>query len=137
MYPPAQFEVMKEALLLRNALVPYLYTAARNAYDDAVAAVHPLYYDWPELDAAYKYDSAQYLLGEDFLAAPITSSSTNRSERTGCLAQDYLGCVDAHWGNHGLFATDLGNFDSLTLSLCASKCASLSYKVSQRNTSHL
>jgi alpha-glucosidase (family GH31 glycosyl hydrolase) len=40
-------------MVFRNALGPFLYTAGRHAYDHAVAAVHPLYYDWPELPEAY------------------------------------------------------------------------------------
>ena len=31
-----------------QALLPYIYTYARYAYDSGVSLVHPLYYDFPE-----------------------------------------------------------------------------------------
>ena len=37
----------------------------------------------------------------------------------GCDVGTHFGCVDAHWGNHGLFATDTGNDLNLTLASCA------------------
>ena len=39
---------MRDAFQLRYAMIPYVYTAARRAYESGVALVHPLYYDWPE-----------------------------------------------------------------------------------------
>jgi alpha-glucosidase (family GH31 glycosyl hydrolase) len=38
------FPYLQDAAWLRNALLPYFYTAARGAYDTGVAPVHPLYY---------------------------------------------------------------------------------------------
>jgi alpha-glucosidase (family GH31 glycosyl hydrolase) len=69
-YPPPYFEAMRAAMLLRTELVPYLYTASRAAYDSGIAIVHPLYYDWPELDAAYAHRS-EYMLGPDLLVNPV------------------------------------------------------------------
>ena len=133
-------------MIFRNALGPYLYTAARHTYDNAVAAVHPLYYDWPELPQAYPgtddpahtnpaksnetagYATKQYLLGESIMVAPITASSTNGSQREECTVGEHWGCVDAHWANRGLFATSVGNFQHLTLADCADKCAQLNFK---------
>jgi len=34
---------MKAAMVFRNSLLPYLYTAGRYAYDHAIATVHPMY----------------------------------------------------------------------------------------------
>ena len=68
------FKEMRDAMWLRNALGPYLYTEARVFYDSGVAPVHPLYYDFP-LDARlYEHDTveAQYAFGSAVLAAPIT-----------------------------------------------------------------
>jgi hypothetical protein len=121
---------MKAALVFRNALGPYLYTAGRFAYDHAIAAVHPMYYDHDTADA-YGYTKSQYMLGDALMAAPITDSalSANESTPSNCAPKAHLGCVDAHWANHGLFATDLGNSPDVTLSSCASDCGKLSFSV--------
>lgn len=55
---------------LRLKLVPYLYTAARVAFDTGVSVCSPLYYHWPFEDAAYEFKT-QYMFG-DMLAAPVT-----------------------------------------------------------------
>jgi alpha-glucosidase (family GH31 glycosyl hydrolase) len=126
-YPQHQFLAMKAAFVFRNALGPYLYTQARYAYDHAVATVHPMYYDY-DLPESYSYAHSQYMLGEALMAAPITHSANNVSATpSNCAAQKAIGCVDAHWSNRGLFATDLGNFDDETLSSCASRCGALHY----------
>jgi alpha-glucosidase (family GH31 glycosyl hydrolase) len=57
-------------LRLREALVPYSYTLARQAHDTGVPMVRSLYLDYPEYDEAYTFDR-QYLYGGDVLVAPI------------------------------------------------------------------
>ena len=74
------YQQMKEAMVLRNNLGPYLYTAARNAFDTGVALVHPMYYDSPHEEAAYVHKQ-QYMLGDDILASPI-SEPVNRNAST-------------------------------------------------------
>lgn len=70
-FDEATFRNARDAWLLRYSLVPYIYTAARQAYDDALPLCRPLYYAWPELEEAYRHPS-QYLFGEDLLCAPVT-----------------------------------------------------------------
>ncbi|MEU4245003.1 TIM-barrel domain-containing protein [Actinoplanes sp. NPDC026619] len=59
-------------LRLRESLVPYLYTAARQSYDTGLPMSRALYLQWPEQDEAYKHDT-QYLLGDSLLVAPVTT----------------------------------------------------------------
>ena len=67
------FFILREAYRLRYRLAPYIYTAARQAYDTGVCLCRPMYYDWPEEDAAY--DSVnQYMFGDDILVAPVTKA---------------------------------------------------------------
>ena len=66
------FIVMREALNLRYRLAPYIYTAAREAYDTGVSLCRPLYYDWPEDENAYAVTNA-YMFGNDILSVAITS----------------------------------------------------------------
>jgi alpha-glucosidase len=70
-YPDKYFRVMRDAFHLRYALVPYIYTASRQAYDSGVSICRPMYYDFPEFEEAYAFHD-QYLFGEDILVAPIT-----------------------------------------------------------------
>ncbi|MDZ7340104.1 MAG: glycoside hydrolase family 31 protein [candidate division KSB1 bacterium] len=77
-YPVDYFLIMREAILLRYALLPYIYTAARQAYDLGLSICRPLYYDYPEHDAAYQFKS-QYLFGKDMLIAPITAPLSSDS----------------------------------------------------------
>ncbi|MBK9128752.1 MAG: DUF5110 domain-containing protein [Phycisphaerales bacterium] len=65
------FRVAREAWLLRYALTPYIYTAARACHDTAVPLCRPLYWEWPEQEEAYRRPG-QYLFGPDLLAAPVT-----------------------------------------------------------------
>ncbi|MEV4641465.1 TIM-barrel domain-containing protein [Actinoplanes sp. NPDC049548] len=58
-------------LRLRESLVPYLYTAARQSYDTGLPMTRALYLDWPEQPEAYRHDT-QYLLGDSLLVAPVT-----------------------------------------------------------------
>jgi alpha-glucosidase len=71
-YPEPYSSVLRTALQLREAMEPYLYTEARRTYETGVAFLRPLYYDWPEEDAAYTSKN-EYLFGEQMLAAPVTA----------------------------------------------------------------
>ncbi|CAM2719738.1 unnamed protein product [Rotaria socialis] len=56
---------------LRQALIPYIYTAARRTYDMGLSVVLPLYYFYPEYDQAYSY-SNQYFFGQSIFVSPIS-----------------------------------------------------------------
>jgi len=64
---------------LRYQLLPYIYTTARQTWDDATPMVKPLYWEWPELEEAYEYGD-EYLFGPELLVAPI-SSPRNKASR--------------------------------------------------------
>ena len=70
-YPEPYSAILRATYQLRYALEPYLYTEARRTYDTGVAFFHPLYYDWPEADAAYA-SKGEYVFGSQMLAAPVT-----------------------------------------------------------------
>ena len=67
-------------LRLREALVPYLYTTAREAYDTGLPIARPMYLDWPRSARAYRYDS-QYMLGDELLVAPVAAPGTHPTKR--------------------------------------------------------
>jgi alpha-glucosidase len=73
-FPEEYSEIMRNALLLRHAMMPYIYTAARNTYETGVSICHPLYYDYPEAPEAYAANSnGEYAFGDSLIVAPVTS----------------------------------------------------------------
>ena len=69
-YP--NFPSLLETVKLRYALMPYIYTAARQAYDTGVSLCRPLYYEWPEVNNAYLFED-EYMFGDDILVAPVVT----------------------------------------------------------------
>ena len=67
---PEHFDAMREAIRLRYDLAPYIYTAARQAYDTGVSMTRPLYYYWPEEDKAYERKE-EFMFGDDILATTV------------------------------------------------------------------
>lgn len=63
-------------LRFRHRLSAYLYSASWKNFLDGVPLIRPMYYEWPEEDAAY-HAEGQYLFG-GLLAAPITSKARSR-----------------------------------------------------------
>ena len=86
----SNFDLQNEAFKLRYALVPYIYTAARQAYDTGVSICRPLYYEWPEENKAYSVED-EYLFGNDILVSPVSTptSSAGTSERKTWLPKGY------------------------------------------------
>lgn len=78
---PEFYPAMKTAIELRYALSPYIYTAAREAYDTGIGICRPLYYDYPETDAAYE-NNEEFLFGDRILATalcqPMKEGKTER-----------------------------------------------------------
>jgi len=76
---PAEFAAaMRDAYLLRYALIPYIYTAARVAYDTGLSICRPLYYDYPEAAEAYEFKD-EYLFGSDMLVTPVAAAVSEES----------------------------------------------------------
>jgi len=71
-YPEPYAEIMRDDYLLRYALIPYIYTAARQAYDTGISLLRPMYYDYPEAAEAYE-SKDEYMFGDSMLVAPITA----------------------------------------------------------------
>ena len=67
---PDHFKAMKDAIRLRYNLSPYIYNAARQAYDTGVSICRPLYYYWSEDDRAYDWKE-EFMFGDDILATVV------------------------------------------------------------------
>jgi alpha-glucosidase len=91
-YPEPYSSVLRSTLQLREAMEPYLYTEARRTYDTGVAFLRPLYYDWPEEDAAYTSKN-EYVFGDQMLAAPVTAAA----DKVTGLAQEQVWLPKGDW----------------------------------------
>ena len=91
-YPEPYSSVLRSAFQLRYALQPYIYTEARRTYDTGVAFFRPLYYDWPEQNAAYT-SKGEYLFGDQMIAAPVTTPS----DKTTGLAMEKIWLPEGEW----------------------------------------
>lgn len=67
---PDHFDPMRAAVRLRYDLSPYIYTAARQAYDTGISICRPMYYYWPESEEAYTW-TQEYMFGDDILATVV------------------------------------------------------------------
>ena len=84
--------VLREALQLRHAFLPYLYTMARRAHDESLPLIQPMYYDYPEEEAAY-HCPQQYLFGTELIAAPFV---TPADQQTG-LSRQVVWLPEGDW----------------------------------------
>jgi len=76
---PDHFTLMRKAIHLRYALIPYIYHAARQAYDTGLSICRPMYYDYPEHNNAYQFKS-QYMFGNDMIVAPIVQPISEKNQ---------------------------------------------------------
>ena len=63
---------MGDALRQRHQMMPYLYTMNYRAHKEDLPLVMPMYYDYPEEDAAYRMKN-QFMFGSELMVAPITT----------------------------------------------------------------
>lgn len=76
--------VAEEALRLRHALIPYLYSMAWRHHTTSLPLITPMYYSHPENPEAYQVGQ-QYWFGSELMAAPFTAPadrSTGLSRQT-------------------------------------------------------
>ena len=71
-YDAETLRVTREAMQLRHALIPYLYTMSWRSERESVPAIRPMYHDYPEMEAAYHCPN-QYFFGSELIAAPFVS----------------------------------------------------------------
>jgi alpha-glucosidase (family GH31 glycosyl hydrolase) len=64
-------------LRVRNSLLPYIYTAAREHHDSGVPLVRGLFLDDPGNRDAYRFD--QYMFGPHVLVAPVLGPERRRT----------------------------------------------------------
>ena len=72
------FAALLDCVRLRYELMPYIYTACRQAYDTGVSLCRPLYYEWPEENESYRQEG-EYMFGDDILVSPVVTAANGQS----------------------------------------------------------
>lgn len=70
------FNAQYNAIKLRYALAPYIYTMARKTWESGISLCRPMYYDYPDMKEAYDFNR-EYQFGDDMIIAPIGTPSIN------------------------------------------------------------
>ena len=70
-YPLPEYHAMRDAILLRYSLIPYVYSSAHETYESGISIVHPMYYENPDAPEAYQFDG-EYWFGNDMIVSPVT-----------------------------------------------------------------
>lgn len=63
-----------DAMKLRRALRPYIYTQAKVNADGGLPLIRPMYYEHADTDESFQWPG-QYYFGNDLIAAPVTSAA--------------------------------------------------------------
>ncbi len=71
-FAPEVTEALRQSVLQRYEMVPYIYTMARRCHDEGRSLCRPLYYDHPDAEEAYTFRN-EYMFGDQMLVAPITA----------------------------------------------------------------
>jgi Glycosyl hydrolases family 31 TIM-barrel domain/Glycosyl hydrolase family 31 C-terminal domain/Domain of unknown function (DUF5110) len=79
-YPGRAGRIASRFLRLRESLVPYTYTAARESHDSGLPIARAMYLGWPGAGAAYRFDR-QYMFGDSLLVAPVGSPGARARKR--------------------------------------------------------
>jgi alpha-glucosidase len=94
---PEVLPQVRDAMNLRNRLIPYLYTQMWQAAAQDIPAVRPLFWDFPE-DAGAKSVEDSFMLGPDLLVAPVLEQG--ETTRSVYLPAHPGGWYDWHDGSH-------------------------------------
>lgn len=80
-FPAPWNDLLRGEIRRRLRMVPYIYGECRKACDTAIALCRPLYYEYPEIDEAYRHPG-EYFFGEHILAAPVASPADPQTGMT-------------------------------------------------------
>ena len=72
--PERYFHAARDAMQLRHALIPYIYSMAWRAHQTGISLVTPMYYGDNSNASAFKAQD-QYYFGSELIAAPVIAPS--------------------------------------------------------------
>ena len=71
-YKTEVYRFAKEWLNLRHRLIPYIFTMDYRTHEQGIALCEPMYYSYPDDNAAYNVPN-QYMFGSELMVCPITT----------------------------------------------------------------
>ncbi|MFF9808373.1 TIM-barrel domain-containing protein [Streptomyces coeruleorubidus] len=72
-YGEQAYPILRDHILLRERLRPYLHELAETAHRTGTPPMRPLFFDFPDDETAWDVDD-HYMLGPDLLVAPVTEA---------------------------------------------------------------
>ncbi len=78
--PERIYLAARDAMQLRHALIPYIYSMAWRAHQTGISLVTPMYYGNMHAEAAFEA-KGQYFFGSELLVAPVTEPADPRSSK--------------------------------------------------------
>ena len=79
-YQNGRGELIMQQLRFRHKMIPFLYNCSYQCHANGIPLIQPLYYKWQEKEC-YAYPN-EYIFGENFIVAPITSPAQNAFAET-------------------------------------------------------
>jgi alpha-glucosidase (family GH31 glycosyl hydrolase) len=79
--PERIFHAARDAMQLRHALIPYIYSMAWRVHQTGISLVTPMYYGNWEVPDAFEA-KGQYYFGTELIAAPVTDPADPKTGRT-------------------------------------------------------
>lgn len=73
------FEILKDLVLLREKLRPYISSQMKTASEKGYPVMRPMFFEFPDDEICYTL-SEQYMFGEDILFAPIVNQGQTEKE---------------------------------------------------------
>ncbi|MFC5524737.1 TIM-barrel domain-containing protein [Rhodanobacter ginsengisoli] len=78
-YGPVAEKAATDAIRLRYALIPYIYSYEYRRHVDGVGLVRPLIFDWPH-DPKVRNDTDSWLFGDYLLVSPVVRQGQTRKD---------------------------------------------------------
>lgn len=63
-------DTVRDAMKLRHALIPYIYSMMWRNYTEDISPIVPMYHEYPELEEAYQFPN-QYFFGTELIVTPF------------------------------------------------------------------
>ena len=73
------FEILKELVMLRERLRPYVEKHMRIASENGIPVMRPMFFDYPDDEICYTL-GGQYMFGDDIIFAPVTKQGQTEKE---------------------------------------------------------
>jgi alpha-glucosidase len=115
-YGPIAEKAATDAIRLRYALIPYIYSYEREATTEGVGLVRPLFFDYPD-DPQVRDDVDAWMFGDGLLVAPVVAKGQTEKDIYLPAGQwiDYFKGTTYQGGQTIHYAVDSKNWSDIPL----------------------